>query len=467
MTANWKAKLVGLSRKATWPLAYSLAPRILVGLKFLVLARLLGPEEFGHYVMAFLWLTVMEGLSDFGFRQAIVQSHDELNHHQLAQINTVQLVRGLGLIPLVAGVAWLARGYLNESFHAVLLVSLVPLARGLYGTSLAMAQRRMAFKSLAGFDLSWRSIDLLLGVAAGLIWQSSFAVVVASVVGEFCGFVISFAWLRMRMNFAKPTTEISSLVKYGRWIWGQTILTLLLNQFDKFYVAGVAGERMMGGYQAINRTMQMLFADPVLMLTGILFPKLSEKVRNDPAAAEAFNQKLLQHGALLLSTAFLAVVGLRDWFIRLFLGAQWMEFSYLVPVFASTMLLGALIAYLVTWYRSVGRPQVVTLATVLQIIVYAPTVIWWGKADGAIGVALANNVSLWITVLTMLLAFPSRIGMLMSLGIFTLLPVGAFSALSLQWPELCVPGMCIFVALGWFRCLMAYHRTKSLKGAAA
>lgn len=337
----------------------------------------------------------------------------------------------------------------------MVLVSCVPVARGFYGIPVAVAQRKLDFKGLSGFELSWRLIDLLLGLGAALLWKDAFAVVVASVLGEFSGLLVSFFWLRVRIIFARPTAAISGLVKYGRWIWAQTILTLLLNQFDKFYVAGVAGVRMMGGYQAVNRTMQMLFADPVLMATGILFPKLSEKVRNDPHAAEIFNQKLLQAGALVLSTAFLAVVGLRDWFIRMFLGAQWMEFSYLVPVFASTMLLGALIAYLVTWYRSVGRPQVVTLATTLQIVVYVPAVVWWGKVHGAIGVAQANNASLWVAVLTMLLAFPSRWRMLLSLGIFTLLPVGAISALSLLFPKSCLPGMCIFVGLGWSRWLLA------------
>jgi len=448
--------VTSIVRRGSWPLTYAVAPRILTGIKFLALARMLGPREFGHYSLAYVCLTVMEGVSDFGFRQAIVQNQEDLNRHQLAQVNFVQLLRGLGLIPFVVAAAWLGRDYLKSDFLSVVLISLVPVSRGFYGIPVAIAQRKLDFKGLSGFEISWRAIDTVLCLAAALIWKDSFAVVIASILGEFSGMLVSFLIFPIHMAFARPTSEISPLVKYGRWIWAQTVFTLLLNQFDKFYVTGVSGVRTMGGYRAVNRTMQMIFTDPILTATGILFPKLSQKFRHDQVKAESFNQMLLQNGALFLSTVFLAVIGFRSLFIRIFLGAQWVEFEYLVPVFASTMLLSALIVYMVTWFRSNGRPQVVTWATTLQVAVFLPTVIWWGKTHGAIGVAVANNVALWFTALFMLLAFPERWRMLVSFGIFTLLPVGAFSVLDLQWPRFSVPGMCIFVLIGWYR----WNRTR-------
>lgn len=402
MKADWEAKLTGLSRKATWPLVYSIGPRVLVGLKFLAVARLLGPQEFGLYALAFLWLTVMEGISDFGFRQAIVQNRDDLNDHQLGQINTVQLVRGLALIPLVAGATWLARDFLGEGFLAVVLVSLVPMARGFYGIPVAVAQRKMDFKGLAGFEFSWRAIDLVMCLAAALIWKNSFAVVVASILGEFSGLLVSFVWLRVRITFARPTSEIASLVKYGRWIWGQTILTLLLNQFDKFYVAGRFGLLAVGAYQGINRLTQLLVADPINMASSILFPKLSQIHRSDAKAAGVMFVRILGNYAAFSSLVVYFTIVFKRGLVRTVFGAAWVEYAYLLPIFMTIMIIGSTLVLLTTWFRSIGRPGAVTCSTAVQSVVYLGGVFVLGEWYGMDGVAYSVLIGAVMALLVLL-----------------------------------------------------------------
>jgi PST family polysaccharide transporter len=424
--------LSAAGRRAAWPIAYTLAPKLFQVAKLLALARLLGPGEFGRYSFAMIWVVIAEGLSEFGFRQAIVQQPEESQGPEIGALNALLLLRGLAIAGVMLGVAV---GYRRLAPTVVDLVSIaciafLPLVRSLYLASYSVAMRRLEFRRLFWFETTWRALDLALTLLLVLLVSATSRMsIYASTAGELSALALAGLLLHNELVFSRRISLIRPLVRYGRWIWAQSILTVLVNQFDKLFIAGRFGTLAMGGYHGVNRILQTLMADPFLMLANVWFPKIAMEFRNDPDSARDHVVELIQISSLILCLLILLMAFGKTLLIRVFLGADWLLYAKLVPIFASSMALGALIGLLVTWHRAVGTPQMVTLGAILQSVVYIGGVLSLGQARGIEGVARAVNASLIVIALVLLWTLGRRVraALLRRTGLLLLLAMALLS----------------------------------------
>src|ERR1700738_1515674 len=139
-----------------WVIFQQVILRGLVGLKFLLVGRMLGPEAVGLIGVALLALAVTESLSDTGLPQAIVQQPAATNADQIGAIWTLLLLRGfvVGLV-LFLGAGPIA-GMLNVPSAAPLiaLAAIIPLLRNGLHPGLYVVQRDRNFKALSILEMS-------------------------------------------------------------------------------------------------------------------------------------------------------------------------------------------------------------------------------------------------------------------------------------------------------------------------
>src|SRR5208282_4205472 len=101
------------SRRMDQSLAHSLAWRagadwfsqVLSWSSFLIVVRLLTPADFGIVAMAMVLWAYLRYLGEFGIPQTIVTLRD-LTEDELAQLNTVALLLGLGCFGLALALAY-------------------------------------------------------------------------------------------------------------------------------------------------------------------------------------------------------------------------------------------------------------------------------------------------------------------------------------------------------------------------
>jgi len=421
-------------RKFTWPLAYSLGPKFLAGIKFLVLTRMLGPKEFGAYAFALIWIAVTEGVSEFGFRQAIVQQKSDPKIQEIGAMNTMLLLRGLAVAPLMLGAAFFFHSYTTAvDVFTIALICMTPCFRSLYAVSIGIALRRLDYRRLFYFEGTWRSFDLLITFLAVFYFhRSSRTAVATTAMAELSALMISIWILGNQFVFSRNLACARSVVQYGKWIWGQSLVIVLMNQFDKVFVAGKFGAQSMGGYQGINRMLQLVIADPVIMFTNVWFPKVAMDLRQNPDLARRGFLDLFHVLSLVLSVVILGLIIGKDHLVVLVFGVPWLPYANLVPIFGSTMAVGAIVGVLTTWHRAAGTPRMVTFATSCQFIVYVIGIFWLGARWGSPGVARAVNLSL--LVIAPILLFTLGHGMGPALARRIGAPILWFLALSSSLP---------------------------------
>src|SRR5271154_993333 len=149
------------ARRMDRSLAHSLAWRagadwfsqILSWSSFLIVVRLLTPADFGIVAMAMVLWAYLRYVGEFGIPQTIVTLRD-LTQDELAQLNTVALLLGLGCFGLASLLAYpLAAFFKTPQLVWVVIVTctgLIPL--GFRAVSEGLLNRDMRFRTLSLLD---------------------------------------------------------------------------------------------------------------------------------------------------------------------------------------------------------------------------------------------------------------------------------------------------------------------------
>lgn len=181
---------------------------------------------------------------------------------------------------------------------------------------------------------------------------------------------------------------VLEIVTYGGWISLGNVIVPVMLYLDRFIVASVVGPDIFPyygtPYEVISRITVITAA-----VCGVLFPLLAGTMRNNIIEADSYFKKSI---FLIFVTTFpCAVIGIV--FSKLFL-SLWINpdfASQAWPVF-SLLLLGFLIYGLFQpafiWIMASGKPWIVTVVQVFDLLTYIVYLPWLAKHYGIIGAAI-------------------------------------------------------------------------------
>lgn len=434
-----------------WVFVQHGAGRIAVALKFLVLARVLGPEGVGLIGVGLLAMAVAEALSELGLMQALVQHREALTQAQLSSVWGWQLLRAVLLGAGLALLAWPAAQFLSipEAFPIFALVGVLLLLRGSVNLSLTLSLRDMQMRRVGLFNAYFVIIDAVLGILVAWLTQSVLAVFVAMVVTE------AVRWLASYRIFEPPprptlSREASEFAAFGKWIWMNSILNFLLNQTDKFMMAKIVGINGLGTYQMAQRFAQLGVADIGIILSQYLFPKLSQQMRSDHQRAVELTLALLALMAAGGMAAVLTLNALAEPLFVVLLGESWRAAAPVFGTLVGGMYGGLLTAVLVPFVKAEGKAWIVTGAALAQLVALL-ALLYLLQGNGMTGVALASSAAVWVAVLLILagaLTYIETVWQMLRMQLVLWLFLTGCPLLTLWIPNFWWVGAC--VALGLF-----------------
>ncbi|CJK51115.1 Lipopolysaccharide biosynthesis protein wzxC [Streptococcus pneumoniae] len=386
-----------------WVFVQHGAGRIAVALKFLVLARVLGNDGVGIIGVGLLAIVVAEALSELGLMQALVQRRGEVTQAQLSAVWGWQLLRA-GLLGFVMVLfSWPVAQFFSmpEAFPVFMTVGLLLFLRGSVNLSITLALRDMQMKRVGLFNAGFVILDALLGILVAWLTRSVLAVFLTMLIAESARCIASY------LVFPRPprptlSREASEFAAFGKWIWINNVLVLLLNQSDKFIIAKFFGVGDMGIYQISQRFAQLGVADVGGMLSQYLFPKLSEQMRVDQRAAVRLTFSLLLLLAAVGMVAVLAMCSIAESMFVFLLGEDWRVAGLVFEVLAFGMYGALLNSVLVPFIKAEGKVWIITCAMLLQLVAFA-ILLYFKWDDGIVGVAYASSMSVWLATLLILI----------------------------------------------------------------
>ncbi len=413
--------------------AASLTAQICALLRYVLLARLLGPEQLGLAVALILTAQFFELVSDSGGDRFRIQDPSGNEPEVQKLVHLVWLGRGLAIAALLAALAVpLARFYGEPALvGGFLALAAAPLVAGFAHLDYRRMQRGSDFRG-EGQVLFLSELASLLATAAAAWLLRDFTAILYGLITRSAVIVLVshlFAERRYALGFA--SAHARRLAAFGLPLMLNGLLLFAGSQGDRLLIGKQVGLAELGVYSAMILLIYYPTGTLQKVLTTMHLPLIAGAAKGgDRARAmdRLGGQTLLLGLAMLVGYALVAPFA-----IPLLYGAGFRQPALLVAATGVLQVIRFLRLWPVTAALAIGRSRTVLLSNVLRLLAFPfafLSVDWLGGLFGillafALGEALALLVSLMLV--TRQLGARRRAG-LKRVGLFA-----TISALVIGW----------------------------------
>lgn len=305
-----------------WTAAAKWAAQGLSWASWLIVARLLSPEDYGIVGMATIYLGLIMLVSEFGLGTAVLAVR-ELSNEQIQQLNGLAVLLGLGgLFASCVMAVPLGRFFRAPDLPLVVVaMSTTFLITSFKTVPFALLQRDLRFKALALIDLSQAlalGISMIgLAVAGFRYWTLVCGAVLAALIS-------TGAVLRLRrLPFARPRPRS---LKHAITLGSDVVIARLCwyaSANADFLVAGrILGKAPLGFYN-VGWTVASIPVDRVTALIGQVTPAFFSAVQRDPPAIRRYLLRITEGIALITFPVSLGLALVARDFVLVVLGSKW------------------------------------------------------------------------------------------------------------------------------------------------
>jgi O-antigen/teichoic acid export membrane protein len=380
-------------KAAVWALLDRWGTRTLTTVVFIILARLLTPQEFGIVALALVVRHFLNTLIDQGFSEAIVQAPDLKPAFANTAFWTALATGSCLTIALVFTAPFVARAIIgNASVAPLLRVLAVSLAfTALSSTQSALLRRQLAFRDLAVRHLIAQVVAGIVAVAAAFLGAGAWSIVLQTILQGAVGAAILWRYSEWRPKLEFDPSTFRSLSVFGMSMIGIDILTTIQQQADNFLVGRSLGAATLGIYALAFRFYFLVVDVAMSSMSGVALSTFA-RIQGDLAAARRVFLSATRLTTLVTLPIFVGMAVVAPEMISVLVGDKWSASAPVLRALCPSGLILCLTYLDRSLIVALGRPRlalrVTALAVALRLIGYIV-----GVQFGVVGVAAGLSVT--------------------------------------------------------------------------
>lgn len=389
----------------------------LVFLRNILIARLIGPDDFGTAVTFMIIISALEVMSDLGVEHYIVRAEDGEDPAVMRTLHAILLGRGL----LIGAVVFLCADTVATLFEVpeaawvYQVLAVVPVIKGFVHLDMRRQQREFIYRPNLMAMISGTLAGLGIAVALGYAWRSYEAMLWAFIGEALIMVAVSHIVATRPYGMAIDKSRIRALVKYGWPLMLNGLIIFLMGQGDRLIVGSQMGVRELANYAVAS----ILATGPSLLamkVTGALYLPL---LRNQDVSPETYVRRYELCGALTALAVFAVVLLLVFYGVPITVLLYGSEYD--VPAFVMAWLAIAAGARIMrSWPMAValasGQTKEVLFPNLLRLTGFAAAVFSVMAGYGAEGVALSVGCGELIAVMFAVVRSDGNAGLRTSCG---------------------------------------------------
>lgn len=373
---------------ATWLVGGKLLARLTDLATLLVLARLLGPAEFGIVALAMTPIYIVEVVTDLPIAQALVRLR-RVTRANLDTAFTLSLLRGCG-VAVIASLISVPFARFGEDSRLVPLICALSFGsaiRAVGSPAMIVFIRRIDFKRDFFIDLAGRLVTFATAGALAALTRSYWALAVGTLVGPVVSTALSYLFAPHRPRLMIRDWHIFANIM--GWHSCTQALAAFNWQSDRLMLGGFASLAEFGRYSVSDN----LAATPQQVLIGPLLRAWLPSFANVQAEPERLRQAYKKASTATLMIGAPAYVGLAMLAhpaVLLALGTQWSQAVPLVTWLALSGIMVLPLGPLSSVAICLGRAQFITLQAAVECLVRIPVLILAISQAGVMGAVVAR-----------------------------------------------------------------------------
>ena len=339
----------------------------------LVLARLLSPDEYGLIGICLIFTTVLNGIVDSGFSNALIRKKDVTDEDYNTMFMTNMAISIVLYIFL-----FVSAPFVSDFFHRVALTALVR-ATGLilFFNALSITQvtiltKKIDFKTKTKASLVSAIISGGIGIALAFMGYGVWSLVAQQLSKQLlytlCLWVLNNWWPK----FTFYRDSFKYMWGFGWKLLASGILNNVWNQLYQVVIGRYYTPSTLGHYTRANECASIFSSNLTTIIQRVTFPVLSE-LQDDKKKLLVSYRKLIKVSMFVTVISMFALGAMAEPMIYSLIGPQWHQAATFLPFICITMSLYPLHAINLNILQVQGRSDLfLYLEIVKKIITLIP-----------------------------------------------------------------------------------------------
>ena len=334
----------------------------------IVLARLLTPDEYGLIGICLIFNTVLNGIVDSGFSNALIRKKDCTNEDYNTMFITNMIISIMLYIILYFSSPLIARFFGREELAILIRVTgLVLFFNALSLTQQTVLSKRIDFKTKTKASVISSVISGIIGIGMAYtgfgVWSLVGQLISKQLISTICLWVLNKWW----------PTLVFSIVSF-RYMWGfgwKLLVSGLLNnvwsQLYQIVVGKFYSPATLGQYTR-SRQFAALFSENLTsIIQRVSFPVLSEIQDEEDRMVAAYRQVIKV--SMFITVPVLFTLGaVSEPFIYCLIGPQWHEAATFLPLICISLSMYPLHAINLNMLQVLGRSDIFLYLEIIKKI---------------------------------------------------------------------------------------------------
>lgn len=442
----------------------------------LVLARLLSPVEYGLIGICTIFITVLTGIVDSGFSNALIRKKDTTNedYNTMFITNMVVSVVLFGLLfvcsPLIAN--FFAR---EELVWLVRAMGLILILQALSITQVTILTKRIDFKTKTKASLVSAVLSGVIGIGmafAGFgVW---------SLVGQQLSKHLLYTLCLWFFNRWWPTFKFS--ISSFKYMWGfgwklmvSGLLNNIWNQLYQVVVGKFYSPATLGQYSRSKEYASIFSSNLTSIIQRVSYPVLSE-IQDDKSRMVEGYRRIIKITMFVTVVIMFSMGALAEPLLYCLIGPQWHEAATYLPLICISMSLYPLHAINLNMLQVEGRSDIfLYLEIVKKILAIGPICIgifvniyWMLVASIIVGIisfflnsyysGKTLHYSSWMQIKDIAPSYAVALAIAISIYFFKYFPISSWIILPLQLGV----GVIVFLAICRMTKLQEFEEVKQI-----
>lgn len=310
-------------------------------LQYVILARLLSPDDYGLLGMITVVIVFSQVFTDLGISSAIIY-YQNLTKDQLSTLYWINLLAGFFVFLAVLQLRPVIADFYHEPrlMELLILVAFIFLVTPVGQQFQFLLQKELNFNQLAKVEI----LSIVLGSFSAITLAFLGFGVYSQIWGQLITagsksiYLLVIGWKKWRPRFVFKLKGLKGVIKFGTFQMGSRTVGYFASNIDYLLIGRYLGAEALGIYNLAYQLIVIPVTKINPIVTKVAFPVFSLNQDNN----EVINKSFVNMSKLLSVVTFPILIGLiacADVFVPVVFGAKWED---AIPVVQILAVLGVL-----------------------------------------------------------------------------------------------------------------------------
>ena len=357
-----------------WSTLGHILPQAVNPLITIYIARLLCPEAYGIIAIATIVISFLQLFLSQGFTTALIQKQGNKKEvYRTADfIFSFNLIMSsiFYLIILISSSA-IAQFFHNPEAKTVISILSLGIVIHAFGdVQLAMLQKNMDFKSIFYRQIVPVLSNLMVTLPLASLGYGVWALVAGKLVSDILAAIILWWKSEWKPKFNFSFKENAGIIRFGLFMILSSLMAWGISQGDNLIVGKFLTTKELGLYRTGFDLDARIFNLFLASLAPVLYSKFCTINSNEDK--RKYYMKVKKYISMLVFPIIAGLILVSGYFDNLILGDKWKGISFIMAILALNPGIGNLWNLLPAFLKSLGKPQIITVITIIYGIIYLP-----------------------------------------------------------------------------------------------